>query len=60
MAAAAISSNPLPQISAQVSPSHRHGRNQNTSMSDIDAQNSSTTAAAPSTGRVGKKLDVRA
>jgi hypothetical protein len=60
MAVSAISSSPQPLQLAQSPSSHRHGRNQASSISDVDAQSSSTTVAAPSAGRVGKKLDVRA
>jgi hypothetical protein len=58
MAISGISSSAPPPQLAQSSSSHRHGRGQAASISDVDGQSSST--AAPSTGRVGKKLDVTA
>jgi hypothetical protein len=61
MAVSAISPSPQLQQGTQMSALHRqHGRNQASSISDIDAQGSSVASASPSTGRVGQKLDVKA
>jgi hypothetical protein len=61
MAISAISPSPQFQQAAQSSSLHRHGgRSQTPSISDIDAQGSSVASSAPSTGHVGKKLDVTA
>jgi hypothetical protein len=59
MAISAISSSPQLQLT-QASSLHRHGRSQASSLSDVDAQSSNVAPSAPSTGRVGKKLDVTA
>jgi hypothetical protein len=61
MAISAISPSPQFQQAAQSSSLHRHGgRSQTPSVSDIDAPSSSGVSTVPSTGHVGKKLDVTA
>jgi hypothetical protein len=58
MAISGISASPQAQQAASSSPLQRHGRSQAPSISDVDGQNSSATAAAPSTGRAGKAVDI--
>jgi hypothetical protein len=58
MAISAISSGSQLQQAAQLSSPHKHGRAKTASVSDVDAQSSSVASAAPSTGGVGKKLNV--
>jgi hypothetical protein len=60
MAISAISPSPQFQQVGQSSSLHRNSRSQASSLSDIDAQSSNAAPSAPSTGRVGKKIDVTA
>jgi len=61
MAISAVSPSPQFQQAAQLSSLHRHGGGSRTpSISDIGARDSGVASTAPSTGHVGKKLDVTA
>jgi hypothetical protein len=60
MAISGISASPQPQQVSPQSALHRHSRSQAPSISDVDGQSSSVAAAAPSTGRVGKTVDITA
>jgi hypothetical protein len=57
MAISGISASPQTQQAASSSALHRHSRSQAPSISDVDGQSSSV-AAAPPTGRVGKAVDI--
>ncbi|HSZ67033.1 MAG TPA: hypothetical protein VK825_12580 [Xanthobacteraceae bacterium] len=58
MAISGISSSPQASQAVSSSALHRHSRNQAPSISDVDGQSSSVASAAPSTGRVGKAVDI--
>jgi hypothetical protein len=60
MAVSGIAAGPQAQQVAQSSPQHKHGRSQTPSISDVDAQNSSTASNNRSTGRVGGRVDISA
>jgi hypothetical protein len=60
MAISGIAASPQAQQIAQPSPHHRRGQAQTPSISDVDAQSSSTASAKRSTGRVGGRVDIAA
>jgi len=55
-----LAASPQAQQVAQSSSQHKHGRTQTPSISDVDAQSSSTNSTKRSTGRVGGKVDISA
>jgi hypothetical protein len=58
MAISGISASPQAQQASSSLALHRNSRNQAPSISDVDGQNSSAAAAAPSAGRAGKAVDI--